>query len=469
MYNHICLNCNKEYKSYKENSKFCSNECKSKYNNINYKCDYCGKEIIIRRNKYDKLLSGERKGIYCSKECADKAHTFKVTKICECCGNEYKVYKAFENIQKFCSRNCFNLYKQLNSKSHEVICEYCGKSFTTNRDNQRYCSKECSGKSQRNRIKCICENCGKEFERIKSEVDKNKHHYCSTDCKMLATKWSEYDLNILRTYYNKIDTRELQKMLSKEWSITAIKAKSQLLGLGKDQKWTSEEDELFKNVYSNLPINDVLKLFPNRTIYSLIHRGQILGVTSKFYTDRKYTDDEINYYINNYLTMSDEELSIGYGNKHSAFGIHQKLYALGYTRPYEIQKDGYRNLASFVRSRLHIWKKEVMEYNNYTCYLTGKRRDLVIHHCRGFNLLFDETIDVLNFKIKENFIEYTDDELLLFLEKFIEIQDYYHAYVCISEEVHKLFHKEFGYGDNTVEQWDEFVSNYKNGKYNIAA
>ena len=83
MAKYICLNCNKEYTSRKKNSKFCSIECKHQYNQINYNCDYCGKHIVVYRNKYEKLLSGERKGIYCSKECADKAHTHRVTNICK--------------------------------------------------------------------------------------------------------------------------------------------------------------------------------------------------------------------------------------------------------------------------------------------------------------------------------------------------------------------------------------------------
>ena len=57
----------------------------------------------------------------------------------------------------------------------------------------------------------------------------------------------------------------------------------------------------------------------------------------------------------------------------------------------------------------------------------------------------------------------------MFVDKFMELQDHYNAYVCITEDVHKLFHKIYGYGDNTVEQWDEYVTDYKNGKFkNIA-
>lgn len=466
---YICLNCNKEYTSNKKTSKFCSLECRHQYNQINYNCDYCGKQIVVYRNKYEKLLSGERKGIYCSKECADKAHTHKATNICKNCGKQYKIYRAFGDIQQFCSRKCFDEYRKTNSKEHEVVCGYCGKTFKTSRDGQSYCSRECSGKAQRNRDICICDNCGKQFERIKSEVNKIKHHYCSMECKIEAMHWNEHDLNILREYYNKIPNKEIQEKLSRYWSITAIRAKSQILGLGKDRTWSDDEIKLFKEVYPTKTMHEVLELFPNRTIASILHQGRIFGIKSKFYNDRIYTDEELKFYIENYLNMTDEELAQAFNYRHSPHAIYVKLYSLGYSRPFEIKKDGYTSLATFVRERLHMWKKDVRAYYNYTCCLTGSHSNIIIHHCRGFNLLFDETIDALDFNIKDNFIDYTDDELNMFVDKFLEIQDYYHAYVCITESVHKLFHKIYGYGDNTVEQWDEFVSDYKNGKYKNVA
>lgn len=465
---YICLNCKKEYTSRKKTSKFCSVECRHEYNQIHYNCDCCGKPMIIYRSRYKKLLSGEKHGIYCSKECTDKAHTFKVTNICKNCGKEYKIYRAFEDVQQFCSRECFDNYRKENSKKHEVKCEYCGKIFTTVRDDQRFCSHECSGKAQRNRVTCICDNCGKEFERIKSEVNKRKTHYCSMDCKIQGMFWNQHDLWILRNYYNKISIKEIQDKLSKNWALTAIRRKAQLLGLGKDRLWTDSEIELFKELYPVKPMNEVLSYFPGRTKHSLIHQGRMLGIKSYFYNNRIYTDEEMNYYIENYLTSSDEDMAKKF-NRHTSLGIHQKLYGLGYTRPYEIKKDGYTNLKQFVRERLIMWKKDVLEYYNYTCCLTGARSNIIIHHCRGFSILFDETVELLDFKIKDNFKDYTDDELLLFVNKFLELQDYYHAYVCVTESVHKLFHKTYGYGDNTEEQWDEFVNDYRNGKYeNIA-
>ena len=165
--------------------------------------------------------------------------------------------------------------------------------------------------------------------------------------------------------------------------------------------------------------------------------------------------------------MSDYELAEKLNRTES--GISQKLHHLSLYRPIEIKKDGYKDLSNFMRSRLILWKEEVRKNNNYTCCLSGKRSNIVVHHCRSFNLLFDETLEILDFPEYDIFNQYTDEQLLLFVKTFLNLQEFYHAYVCITEEIHKLFHKEYGYGDNTEEQWNDFTNKYENGYYkNIA-
>lgn len=150
----VCKNCGKEYYSYKTNSRFCCRQCRKEYNNIEYNCDYCGKKTIINRNKHNKLLSGELKHIYCSKECTTNAQTKKVTKKCEYCGKEYKIGKCFEDIQRFCSRKCYDQYKKENAFSYNFrVCPNCGKEYFPKHRNQIYCCKQCVGESVRSQYK----------------------------------------------------------------------------------------------------------------------------------------------------------------------------------------------------------------------------------------------------------------------------------------------------------------------------
>lgn len=71
--------------------------------------------------------------------------------------------------------------------------------------------------------------------------------------------------------------------------------------------------------------------------------------------------------------------------------------------------------------------EEVMKRDNYTCQLTGDRNSHHnVHHLNGF-------------------------------DKFIEQRLDKHNAITLSEDIHKEFHHMYGYGENTKEQFFEFV------------
>lgn len=73
-----CIVCGKEFESTQVNSKFCGNNCKSKYrrmkgfDNIEMECVVCGKRFI--KNKYSKTQT-------CSRECGTKLLVYRRNKI----------------------------------------------------------------------------------------------------------------------------------------------------------------------------------------------------------------------------------------------------------------------------------------------------------------------------------------------------------------------------------------------------
>lgn len=464
---YICKCCGKKYTSYKEKSDYCSHGCRIKDNTFFHKCEYCNKEIKVVKSIHEKYISGIKKHLYCSKECADKAHTKKVEKTCIGCGKKYLIGYSFSNIQKYCSRQCYENQRSKMIRLQYKVCPICNKTFYTYHSNQIYCSKECRGKSIQNRIICKCETCGKEFDRIESEVLKNKHHYCSKECKYESIRWNVNDVDILRNNYRKTKTSDIQKMLSKEYSIKAIRSRAKDFGFAKSRLWSKEEEKILLDNYAHVPLNEIIVLLPNRTLPSILGKARKLNLLNYFYINNIYNADEIQFLKDNYLNMTNYEIAQKLNRTES--GVEQKLYHLSLFRPTEIKKDGYKKLSIFMRSRLYLWREEVRKSNNYTCCISGKKSNIIVHHCRSFNLLFDETMEILNFPEYDIFEQYNDEQLLIFVKTFLDLQEYYHAYVCITEEIHKLFHKEYGYGDNTEDQWEEFVIKYKNNYYkNIA-
>ena len=77
------------------------------------------------------------------------------------------------------------------------------------------------------------------------------------------------------------------------------------------------------------------------------------------------------------------------------------------------------------------WRVKCFERDNYTCKVTGKKGGkLVVHHLYSYN-------------------------------KYRCLRTVVENGITISEEIHKQFHLIYGYGDNTLEQWEEFIKSLK--------
>jgi hypothetical protein len=294
------------------------------------------------------------------------------------------------------------------------------------------------------------------FQRIRSEVEKNKHHYCSIECRNYALWWSDEDTKILKDNCGKMSYKDMTSIFSTPKTVDEIKRRAGYIGLTSSRDWSDEEIKILIDNYSTRPMCDVIELLPNRSRSSILGQARAQNLKSFFYLNHIYSKEEDDYLIANYLEMSNEELG-QYLHRHPN-GIAQHLLVLDLHRPTAI--DSYNNLACYVRSRLSSWKESVRKENDYTCALTGKRSNIVVHHIRGFNLLMSETIDVLDFPIYKNISEYTQQQLDIFLETFLQIQASYNSYICINEDVHKQFHSIYGYGFNTEDQWNDFVNTF---------
>ena len=117
---------------------------------------------------------------------------------------------------------------------------------------------------------------------------------------------------------------------------------------------------------------------------------------------------------------------------------------------------GITNLKKYLRERLNIWKQDSFKLCNYRCDITGKNRNLIIHHLFGFKNILKETMETLNLPIYEEINQYTDAELKLIEDKCLELHYKYGLGICLCEEEHKRFHSMFGYTINTPEQYKSF-------------
>lgn len=135
----------------------------------------------------------------------------KVKCICKECGVEFeaRLSDIKKGRGKFCSRKCAgkshskNMSGEKNPnwvKKIKCVCKQCGKEFETTpfylkTDKSKFCSNKCYGKWQsknsigengRNwkggEVKCICKECGEEFNVPQSGIKRGNGKFCSTEC-----------------------------------------------------------------------------------------------------------------------------------------------------------------------------------------------------------------------------------------------------------------------------------------------
>ena len=105
------------------------------------------------------------------------------------------------------------------------------------------------------------------------------------------------------------------------------------------------------------------------------------------------------------------------------------------------------------------WKKKSMEACNYKCVLSGEKFT-DIHHIFGFNMIVDQVLQRLKIYTVE-MPEFTQEQLDIILKEFKQEQDKHPLGACLRKDLHISFHQIYGHGNNTIEQWKQYVSAYK--------
>ena len=123
-------------------------------------------------------------------------------------------------------------------------------------------------------------------------------------------------------------------------------------------------------------------------------------------------------------------------------------------------KGGANSINEYIRSLIctKSWKKKVLEDNNYTCQITGAvGSSLNIHHIRSFNLLVEDANYSLKIEYKKEVNLYSENELNMLINYIESWHKDCSNYVVITKYLHRQFHLKYGNGNNTQEQWYEFI------------
>jgi hypothetical protein len=163
--------------------------------------------------------------------------------------------------------------------------------------------------------------------------------------------------------------------------------------------------------------------------------------------------------------MSDDEMASVLGRSKSSIKNHRALMGIYRTQKGNIN---YENTSVYVRRHNVQWKKDSMVECGFKCIITGERFD-EIHHLVSLNAILENVYVSLSIN-RETFDinQIGEQDREKFMQCVYEEQSKYPLGVCLRKDIHSQFHNQYGYGDNTIEQFEEFLHiNYPNIKFNI--
>jgi hypothetical protein len=127
-------------------------------------------------------------------------------------------------------------------------------------------------------------------------------------------------------------------------------------------------------------------------------------------------------------------------------------------------KGGITPIKEYLRSKISPWKVDSTKASNYKCIITSKPFD-DIHHLYPFHKIIDEVFNITNIKRKQEISEYTAEELKILEDTVLQLHYKYPLGVCLTHEIHSLFHSEYGRVDFTPKNFYEFKEKYLNGNF----
>ena len=325
-------------------------------------------------------------------------------KKCKKCGieKEYGEFYKKKNSKDGRENKCKECKKE-DSYRHIKICPVCKKEFKTSKIKQEHCSKSCRGINDTKKTEVKCSVCKTKIMKTPKEIERSKNHYCSNDCRSVGVKLNQSGRNN-PNFKNKTLIVKC-KNCSKDFVILECNLKN-INGKYKKNLYCSNK---CKALHQKIILRNNKN--PNfRNSKKII----LCSYCSKSYKKRIDKITANNYCSNECKALHQKVLLTGTNNPNYLHGLSEKI------RNERRMIDGYS-----------YWREQVFMRDSYKCQICNGDKTLNAHHLNGYNWFIEGRTDIRNG-------------------------------VTLCVDCHNKFHNIYGRGNNTKEQFEEYINNIKN-------
>ena len=131
-------------------------------------------------------------------------------------------------------------------------------------------------------------------------------------------------------------------------------------------------------------------------------------------------------------------------------------------KPHKRSSTRHSEIGEVIRDKLETWTNRIRKKYHYCCPIS-QDTDVVVHHLVALNTIFKQCCKERGLKIKQSdVVDLNGNEELNDLIADVVERHTLDMGVLISKDIHKKFHSEYGYGNNTPDQFNEFLINHYN-------
>lgn len=304
-------------------------------------------------------------------------------------------------------------------------------------------------------LKFRCNQCGKEFERSFTNVKRNAKYTCARCSQDRFLK-----INDVQIYLNENDINNDCTLLSTSYENYYTPLLFRCNNCGKEftrtfaqVKQTSPSFKCYdclkkqQGGYNKKSIKDVQDFI---NMYDINNDCELLSTT--------YINQSTPLLFKCNCCGKEFERTFQTMKAKKAF----KCFRCAHNLPDTYQTNAHLALTNYFRSKLYSWKKEFL-LKHPTCDLTDVNYELDIHHLINFStILYQASV---NIGIPLDIYPYDLNSLLVLENEFFKLHKELGQAVVLNKDIHQLFHKIYGYKNNTPEQYDEFKERYRKGEF----
>lgn len=261
---------------------------------------------------------------------------------------------------------------------------------------------------------------------------------------------------LIREVYEASDERtisdNIQRMIDTNMphrTIGSICTRASKIGAVVRKAWTDSDIKFLTDNYYDMPIEDIAREL-NRThvaVYSMVRKLGLRGAPMSMYTDY-----DIDFIRDHYLSMSDEEIGAVLHRRGQSIKECRRKNQIYRPKPENV----IYGFGLYTHRHNDDWKRASAKNCGYKCVITGDTFD-DIHHLYSRNMILEDVLKEHPEYATVNMNDLDEHKAAILIECFLRHQSEHPLGVCLRKDYHILFHTRYGYGDNTPEQFYDFV------------